>query len=126
MLKFLRWRAECSDNDGRPFEEQEAWQYLKELRETGAAPTKGSSFLSACAYAFHVFGFNDLESISKRLKGLAGLMHAVKAPLKQALVLTIRQVLMLHELLDATDCNVVDRAVACIHPRSPVWEMSSQ
>ena len=39
-------------------------------------------------------------------------MHAVKAPLKQALVLTIRQVLMLHELLDATDCNVVDRAVA--------------
>ena len=114
LLKFLRWRAECSDNDGRPFEEQEAWQYLKELRETGAAPTKGSSFLSACAYAFHVFGFNDLESIcnSKRLKGLADLMHAVKAPLKQALVLTIRQVLMLHELLDATDCNVVDRAVA--------------
>ena len=114
LLKFLRWRAECSDNDGRPFEEQEAWQYLRELRETGAAPTKGSSFLSACAYAFHVFGFNGLESIcnSKRLRGLADLMHAVKAPLKQALVLTVRQVLMLHELLDATECNVVDRAVA--------------
>ena len=114
LLKFLRWRAECSDNDGKPFEEQEAWQYLRELRETGSAPTKGSSFLSACAYAFHVFGFNDLESIcsSKRLRGLADLMHAVKAPLKQALVLTVRQVLMLHELLEATECNVVDRAVA--------------
>jgi hypothetical protein len=84
LLKFLRWRAECSDNGGRPFEEQEAWQYLRELRETGAAPTKGSSFLSACAYAFHVFGFNGLESIcnSKSLRGLADLMHAVKAPLR--------------------------------------------
>ena len=44
LLKFLRWRAECSDNDGKPFSEQEAWQYLRELRETGAAPTKGTSF----------------------------------------------------------------------------------
>ena len=115
LLKFLRWRAECSDNDGKPFSEQEAWQYLRELRETGAAPTKGTSFLSACAYALHVFGFSDLEGIcnSKRLRGLAtDFLHAVKAPLKQALVLTVRQVLRLHELLESTDCNVVDRAVA--------------
>lgn len=114
LSKFLRWRADSFDKDGRPFEEQEAWQYMRELRETGAAPTKGSSFLSACAYALHVFGFNDLDAIcnSKRLKGLADLMHSVKAPLKQALVLTVKQVLRLHELLDASDGNVVDRAVA--------------
>ena len=114
LLKFLRWRAEGSDNDGKPFSEQEAWQYLRELRESGAAPTKGSSFLSACAYALHVFGFNDLEGIcnSKRLKGLSDLMYAVKAPLRQALVLSVRQVLMIHELLESAECNVVDRAVA--------------
>ena len=115
FLKFLRWRAELSDNDGKPISEQEAWLYLRELRDNGAAPTKGSSFLSACAYAYHVFGFNHLEGIcnSRRLKGLADLMmHAVKAPLRQALVLTVRQVLMLHELLESSDCNVVDRAVA--------------
>ena len=44
LLKFLRWRAECSDNDGKPFPEQEAWQYLREMRESGAAPTKGQVF----------------------------------------------------------------------------------
>ena len=114
FLKFLRWRAECSENDGKPFVEQEAWLYLREMKESGAAPTKGSSFLSACAYAFHVFGFNDLEGIcsSKRLKGLADLMHIDKAPLQQALVLSVRQVLTLHELLDSEGCNFVDRAVA--------------
>ena len=39
-------------------------------------------------------------------------MHASKAPLKQALVLTVRQVCMLHELLDSAECNAVDRSVA--------------
>ena len=113
FLKFLRWRAD-EGNDGKSFSEHEAWQYLRELREKGAAPTKGASFLSACAYAWHVFGFNDLEGIctSRRLKGLCDLMYAVKAPLRQALVLTVRQVLMLHELLESLECNVVDRAVA--------------
>ena len=49
---------------------------------------------------------------SKRRKGLSDLMYAVKAPLRQALVLSVRQVLMIHELLESAECNVVDRAVA--------------
>ncbi|CAL1145278.1 unnamed protein product [Cladocopium goreaui] len=55
LLKFLRWRADTSENDGKKFSELEAWSYLLELREKGAAPTKSTSFLSACAYALHVF-----------------------------------------------------------------------
>ena len=100
LLKFLRWRADTSENDGKDFSELEAWSYLLELRE-GAAPTRGTSFLSACAYALHVFGFTGFESIcsSRRLKGLAEIMHSAKAPLKQALVLTVSQVRFLHEKL---------------------------
>ena len=63
LLKFLRWRADTSENDGKKFSELEAWSYLLELREKGAAPTKSTSFLSACAYALHVFGFTGFESI---------------------------------------------------------------
>ena len=101
LLKFLRWRADTSENDGKDFSELEAWSYLLELREKGAAPTRGTSFLSACAYALHVFGFTGFESIcsSRRLKGLAEIMHSAKAPLKQALVLTVSQVRFLHEKL---------------------------
>ena len=113
LLKFIRWRAETSENDGKDFIEQEAWQYLSELREKSAAPTRGTSFLSACAYALHVFGFSGLAPIceSRRLKGIADLMHAEKAPLKQALVLTVSQVRWLHDKLQDESCNTVDRAV---------------
>ena len=113
LLKFIRWRAETSENDGKEFSELEAWQYLTELREKNAAPTRGSSFLSACAYALHVFGFAGWGPIceSRRLKGLAEIMHAEKAPLKQALVLTVNQVRWLHDKLQDDGCNTVDRAV---------------
>ena len=46
-----------------------------------------------------------------RLKGLAEIMHAEKAPLKQARVLTVNQVRWLHDKLQDGDCNSVDRAV---------------
>ena len=113
LLKFIRWRAETSENDGKEFTEPEAWQYLTELRERNAAPTRGTSFMSACAYALHVFGFAGLEPVcnSRRLKGISELMHAEKAPLKQALVLTVNQVKLLHEMLQDASCNTVDRAV---------------
>ena len=113
LLKFLRWRADNSDSDGKDFSETEAWTYLIHLRESSAAPTRATSFLSACAYALHVFGFLGLEAIcsSRRLKGLAELMHSAKAPLKQALVLTVGQVMFLHGKLAEQSCNHVDRAI---------------
>lgn len=102
LLKFLRWRADMTGEDSGKISEPEAWGYLCELRDQGAAPTKGSSFLSACAYALHVFGFGDLQSIccSKRLQGVADLMHANKEPLKQARVLTVAQVRWIHEQIE--------------------------
>jgi hypothetical protein len=113
LLKFLRWRADNSDNDGKDFSETEVWTYLIYLRENSAAPTRATSFLSACAYALHVFGFLGLEAIcsSRRLKGLAELMHSAKAPLRQALVLTVSQVRFLHDKLAEQSCNHVDRAI---------------
>ena len=60
-----------------------------------------------------MFGFLGLEAIcsSRRLKGLAELMHSAKAPLKQALVLTVGQVMFLHGKLAEPSCNHVDRAI---------------
>ena len=66
LLKFLRWRADNSDNDGKDFSETEAWSYLLDLRANSAVPTRATSFLSACAYALHVFGFLGLESILQK------------------------------------------------------------
>lgn len=113
LLKFLRWRADTSANDGKEFTELEAWQYVVELREKGSAPTRGTSFLSACNYAWHVFGFSGLEQVcaSRRIKGLVEIMHSAKAPLKQALVLKVSQVKFLHEKLLDQDCNSVGRAI---------------
>ena len=60
-----------------------------------------------------MFGFSGLAPIceSRRLKGIADLMHAEKAPLKPALVLTVSQVRWLHDKLQDESCNTVDRAV---------------
>ena len=52
------------------------------LRSDGAAPTRASSFLAACGYALHVFGFKDFDSVynSRRVRGLAEIMHSGKSP----------------------------------------------
>ena len=48
LLKFLRWRADNSDSDGKDFSETEAWTYLIHLRESSAAPTRATSFVGLC------------------------------------------------------------------------------
>ena len=73
--------------------EADAWAYLCHLKSVGAASTRASSFLSACRYALHIFGFGDFADVcgSRRLKGLAELLHSGKEAIKQARVLTVSQ-----------------------------------
>ena len=117
LIKFFRWRADNSDMDGKDVSEMEAWKYLVFLRESGAAPTRAASFLSACSYACHVFGFMGMEPIctSRRLKGLSELMHSAKAPLRQALVLTVSQVAFLRG--QSHHCIFADCLVRAVSPQ---------
>jgi integrase len=114
LLKFFRWRADFTEDDGKPVTEQAAWNYVARLRADGAAPTRASSFLAACGYALHVFGFKDFDSVynSRRVRGLAEIMHSGKSPLKQAKVLSVAQVLALHNLMENRTANFIDRALA--------------
>ena len=58
LLKFLRWRADNSDNDGKDFSETEVWTYLIYLRENSAAPTsyKFSFGVCLCIACFWILG----------------------------------------------------------------------
>eukprot|EP00435_Cladocopium_sp_Y103_P068693 s777_g32.t1 len=115
FLKFLRWReTSMHKRDDCVILESDAWAYLEALQELGAAPTRANSFLSACNYAKHVFGFDSLDDIcsSRRLRGLADVLYVNKRPLAQAKVLTVEQVEWLHQLLSAPSTHPVDRALA--------------
>ena len=113
LLKFFRWRASETEDDGKPVTEKDAWDYLCHLKRSGAAATVASSFLSSCRYAMHIFGFADFEDVcnSRRLKGMAELLHSGKAPIRQAKILSVLQVLQLHSMLDDPNMNHVDRAL---------------
>ena len=114
LLKFFRWRADFTEDDGKPVTEQAAWNYVAWLRSDGAAPTRASSFLAACGYALHVFGFKDFDSVynSRRVRGLAEIIHSGKSPLKQAKVLSVAQVVALHCLMENRTANFIDKALA--------------
>ena len=114
LLKFFRWRADFTEDDGKPVTEQSAWSYVAKLRADGAAPTRASSFLAACGYALHVFGFKDFDCVynSRRVRGIAEIMHSGKNPLKQAKVLSVAQVVALHSLMEDKAANFIDRALA--------------
>eukprot|EP00435_Cladocopium_sp_Y103_P023573 s5393_g5.t1 len=113
ILKFLRWReVSLHKRDSQHVSEEDAWAYLGSLQELGAAPTRASSFLSACNYAKHIFGFDSWDAIctSRRLRGLADVLYVTKKPLTQAKVLTVEQVKWLHQTLTADATHPVDRS----------------
>ena len=61
-----------------------------------------------------MFGFKDFDSVynSRRVRGLAEIMRSGKNPLKQAKVLSVAQVVALHNLMENKAANFIDRALA--------------
>ncbi|CAK8997255.1 Retrovirus-related Pol polyprotein from transposon TNT 1-94, partial [Durusdinium trenchii] len=114
ILRFLRWSSEMPSSADIPYTEDFAWKYVCFLKDSGYAPTSASSLLSACRYAFFVFGFECMEEIinSKRVQGLSDILFSAKRFLKQARILSVLQVKALHTILsDEGFCNL-DRAAA--------------
>eukprot|EP00435_Cladocopium_sp_Y103_P019579 s3507_g4.t1 len=113
LLSFLRWCAKAGIAVVNPFEEQFVWRYLQSLRENGAPPTRADSALSAFRFARHILGFECLEETvkSRRLVGICELMLSNKRLFRQALPLTVRQILRLHSILTCEEAHITDRAV---------------
>lgn len=97
-----------------PFIEQVVWEYFQYLKLSDAAATRGSSTLSAFRFAQYILGFDCLRevTVSRRLIGLGEQMFSKKRFLKQALPLTVQQVLKLHSIAKDLNRHPVDRAAA--------------
>ena len=113
LLSFLRWVAKTGIDEVNPFVEQVVWGYFQHLRITEAAATRADASLSAFRFAFHVLGFECLESAvsSRRLIGAAEIMLSGKRLLRQSLALTAHQVKCLHMVLRDKRCHPTDRAL---------------
>ena len=113
LLSFLRRCAKTGSSVENPFVDPVAWAYFQHLRDTNAPATKADSTMSAFRFALRILGFETLAELvnSRRLTGLSELMMANKRLLRQALVLTVSQVLGLHALLRNDGLHIMDRAI---------------
>ena len=113
LLAFMRWAVRTGRGMDSPFNEQTVWEYFQHLKSSGAAATRADSTLSSLRFAFYLLGFESLEPTlcSRRLTGICEIMLAGKRLLRQALVLTVTQVLQLHAILEDPNRHLVDRAL---------------
>ena len=114
FLRFVNWREdELGKLDSSDVVEGDVWNYFCSLQDKHAAPTRAQSLLSAINYMRHVFGYEVYKPIceSRRLSGLADVLYSLKAPLKQARVLTVDQVAWLHGRLSSPNVHHTDKAI---------------
>ena len=117
-LYALRTFREWCDDTGRelwlPVEERTAWEYGRWLQESQAAPTKASSFLESCRFAWYLLGVDGCDLIEKslRIRGLTAQLHSRKRPWRPADTLTLVEVKQLHQLLGDETKSLADRVVA--------------
>ena len=114
LLRYLRWAVSMFGDIYIAFREGSVWSYFNSLSTEGAAATTASSLLSALRYAKYIMGYGNLDDIlnSNRLRGSADLMFVTKEHLKQARVLTVHQVIQLHQILTNEATADYDKAAA--------------
>ena len=114
ILRFVRWVSANTAEDTFAFDEQIVWKYLQHLEQDNKAATVGPSLMSAFNYARFVFGFSILTEItdSKRLHGLCDILFAKKKLLRQAKVLSVKDVLRLKCMVEDESLSPVDRALS--------------
>ena len=107
-----------------PFQEHVVWDYFQHLKNTDAPATKADTMLSSLRFALHILGFSCLAGAvsSRRLVRACELMLSGKRLLKQALVLTVKQVVSLHTILEDVERHIVD-GVGGLFAFCIVWQM---
>ena len=114
LLSFLRWTSDSGCVEVNPFTEDTIWRYFIHLKDSGAAPTKMSSAMSAFRFAHFILGVDSLAEVvnSRRLIGLSELAFTSNRLLRQARVLSVAHVIKLHKQLECVDAHIFDRALA--------------
>ena len=102
LRRFFTW---CSDQKcvPLPFSDSVLYTYLDSLREQGAAPSSGRSFLEAVHFTSVMFGIDGGSVTSKRVQGVAAKMAINAPPLKQALALSVDHVQALEHIAVSAD-----------------------
>ena len=108
---IIRYAQYAKDAGAEPFRicEHVAYQFLKNV---DSAPSFPRSFITSVAFAKHVLGLMNANSIlqSCRIKGFAALHYTKKRKLVQRPPLTVAQISQLEECVRDTDRTLYDRS----------------
>ncbi|CAE7302824.1 unnamed protein product [Symbiodinium sp. CCMP2592] len=123
MLQFVRWCDTVRGSSDSMFTDEAYWGYLQFLKTSRASASRGSSFLSAVRFAWHVMDLTKIcGSPSRRCVGLAEQMSAERGTLRQSAPLLVQQVLQLHHMLHSGLVSKLDKAfvayiLICLYAR---------
>ena len=111
IKSFYSWHIDNIGPDWLPMRETAAWGYVKYLRDQNAPPTKASTFLEACRFAWYILGVDGAGGIesSLRIKGISAQMKSKKRAWQPASTLTLMEVKKLHNILEDTESHITDR-----------------
>ncbi|CAE7836634.1 unnamed protein product [Symbiodinium sp. CCMP2592] len=111
MLQFVRWCDTVRGSSDSMFTDEAYWGYLQFLKTSRASASRGSSFLCAVRFAWHVMDLTKIcGSPSRRCVGLAEQMSAERGTLRQSAPLLVQQVLQLHHMLHSGLVSKLDKA----------------
>ena len=73
ILQFFHWHGQAYDHPAVPLREADVCNYLRWLRQTGAAPTRAAGFVSALRFLHFMFAVEGCSTciVSKGICGLA-------------------------------------------------------
>ncbi len=123
LKSYHDWCIAFRTAEWLPMTEPMAWEYVRWLKSESAPATKATSFMEACRFCWFVVGVDgtNLVQSSFRIKGASNQMRATKRPWRPADLLSVEEVLKLHEMLESEERHVVDR-IFCGHMLHALWK----
>ena len=113
MKAYFDWCESEAEQTALPLREVQAWHYIRHLKSIGAPATKATSFMEAVRFCWYVIGMDGGDEIqsSLRAKGLSSQLFITKRPWRPADLLTIKEVMQLHDFLESDDAHLIDRVM---------------
>lgn len=111
---FYDWCVDIQKVEWLPMTEFLAWEYVRYLKSSQAAPTRAASFMEGCRFCWYILGVDGSNAIetSLRVKGMTAQMKVTKRPWLPADCLTVSEVEELHRFLEDVTKHRVDRLLA--------------
>ncbi len=111
---YYDWCLEVRKVDWIPMTEFLAWEYVRFLKSSQAAPTRAATFMEGCRFCWYILGVDGSNAIenSLRVKGMTAQMKVTKRPWLPADCLTVSEVVELHRFLEDVSKHKVDRLLA--------------